>query len=78
LVLLSALATAAMFALLAVLIGRAAFFEYRFSETTPGLGIPRWWYTVWLPALSLWVAVRALLFALRGSHEEDHTKKGAL
>lgn len=56
---LTALATVLMFALLAVLMARSGWQEYLFEETTPGLGVPRWWYTAWLPVLALRVAVRA-------------------
>jgi len=69
----SALATAFIFGLLAVLIARAALAEYSFAETTPGLGVPRWWYTAWLPALALWVAIRALVGRRRSAGAADAT-----
>jgi TRAP-type transport system small permease protein len=56
---LSRLATAGIFFLLAVLAARACWSEFSFGETTAGLGLPRWWYTAWIPPLTLWVAVRA-------------------
>lgn len=34
--------------------------EYRFGETSPGLGYPTWIYTMWLPILSLGVILRIL------------------
>lgn len=69
LALLSALATALMFAMLAVLLARAAVFEYQFGETTTGLGVPRWWYTAWLPVLAAWIAIRAAGRGLQLRHE---------
>ena len=48
-----------MFALLAVFGARMAWDEYRFEVTSPGLGLPTWIYTVWLPILSLAICGRA-------------------
>lgn len=67
LILASAVATAVMFALLAVLITRSGLQEFEFGETTMGLGVPRWWYTIWLPALALLVAIRAIVAGCRRS-----------
>ena len=49
-----------MFALLAFYGGRMAWDEYRFEVTSPGLGLPTWYYTVWLPILSLAIGGRAM------------------
>ena len=39
----------------------------RFGETSPGIGVPQWWYTIWLPVMSVAIAGRALgLFIRRG------------
>jgi TRAP-type C4-dicarboxylate transport system permease small subunit len=51
---------AAFFAVLAVLTGRMAWDDFRYGETSMGLGIPRWLYTAWVPALSAVIAVRSL------------------
>lgn len=64
----SALAVAAMFALMVWLGGQLAWDEFRFEETSPGLGIPKWIYSIWLPILSLAVALRALGVAWRAGH----------
>ena len=57
----------ALFALIAVLSIRMVWDDIRFDETSPGIGVPRWWYTVWLPILSVAIALRALgLFIRRG------------
>ncbi|MEN6483316.1 MAG: TRAP transporter small permease, partial [Syntrophobacteraceae bacterium] len=46
------------FLILAVLGTLMAWDEYRYEVTSPGLGIPTWIYTVWLPILSLAIAGR--------------------
>ena len=53
------------FLVLALLGGQMAWDEYRYEVTSPGLGIPTWIYTVWLPVLSLAVAGRALGLCIR-------------
>ncbi|WP_120994699.1 TRAP transporter small permease [Stutzerimonas urumqiensis] len=32
--------------------------EYQWESESPGLGLPNWWYVVWLPLLSLAMLVR--------------------
>lgn len=51
---------AAFFAALAVLTGRMAWDDFRYGETSMGIGVPRWWYTAWVPALSALIALRSL------------------
>jgi TRAP-type C4-dicarboxylate transport system permease small subunit len=51
----------AMFGLLAVLGTKMAWDDYKFEVTTPSLGVPQWWYTVWLPAISALIVARLLL-----------------
>jgi TRAP-type C4-dicarboxylate transport system permease small subunit len=53
-----------MFALLAWFGARMAWDDYRFEVTSPSLGVPQWWYSVWLPVLSLLIVLR-LVGALR-------------
>jgi TRAP-type C4-dicarboxylate transport system permease small subunit len=56
-----------LFALIAVLSARVVWDDYRFGETSPGIGVPQWWYTIWLPVMSVAIAGRALgLFIRRG------------
>lgn len=56
-----------LFGLIAVLSMRTVYDDIRFGETSPGIGVPQWWYTIWLPLLSLAIAGRALgLFVRRG------------
>jgi TRAP-type C4-dicarboxylate transport system permease small subunit len=40
--------------------GRLAYDEYRFEVMSSGLGHPNWWYTGWLPVLSVVIVLRAL------------------
>jgi TRAP-type C4-dicarboxylate transport system permease small subunit len=54
-----------MFALLVRLGGRLAWDEYRFEETSPGLGIPSFLYTMWLPILSAAIVLRLVGRAIR-------------
>lgn len=65
LAILSALAVAVMFIALAVLGARITWDEYTFGETSPGIGVPSWWYSIWLPLLSAGIALRALGLAVR-------------
>lgn len=51
----------AMFGLLAVLGTKMAWDDFRFEVTSPSLGVPQWWYTAWLPAVSALIVVRLLL-----------------
>lgn len=58
---------ALLFALIGVLSIRLVWDDYRFDETSPGIGVPQWWYSIWLPILSLGIALRAVgLFIRRG------------
>lgn len=57
---LGAALTSVFFIVLAVLSGRMAWDDFRYEEVSMGLQIPRWYYTTWVPALSLVIAVRAL------------------
>ncbi|MDH1675963.1 TRAP transporter small permease [Comamonas aquatica] len=62
---LSMFCTLTVFLLLTVLMVRAGWQEFTFNETTTGLGVPRWWYTVWLPPLALFMVVRTWLAGIR-------------
>ena len=63
--LLALLATLAMFGLIAWYGGELAWDEYRFEETSAGLGYPSWIYTVWMPILAVVVMLRLLGRAAR-------------
>ena len=59
-----------LFSLMAVLSVRLVYDDIRFGETSPGIGVPQWWYTIWLPVMSVAIAGRALgLFIRRGRRE---------
>lgn len=60
-----------MFLLLAWYGGRMAWDEYRFEVTSPGLGVPTWYYTIWLPILALAIFGRALGLTIRKWREKD-------
>jgi TRAP-type C4-dicarboxylate transport system permease small subunit len=54
------------FIAMAVLSGRVVWDEFRFEETSPGIGVPKWWYTIWLPLLSVAIVLRGVgLFVRR-------------
>jgi TRAP-type transport system small permease protein len=59
----SAVMTAVFFCLLAFLFLLTLLDEIKYAETTMGLGIPRWWFTVWLPPLCMLITFRALQYA---------------
>ena len=60
---LETISMAATVAIFAVLVGYGALWvydDYRYETTSPGLGVPEWLYTVWLPVMSLLIAARAI------------------
>lgn len=62
-----AVLVALLFSLIGVLSLRLVWDDYRFGETSPGIGVPQWWYSIWLPILSIGIALRAVgLFMRRG------------
>lgn len=56
-----------LFGLIAGLSLRVVWDDYRFGETSPGIGVPQWWYSIWLPLVSLAIALRALGLLIRRS-----------
>ena len=65
------LANVALFGLLTVLGYRMAFDDFEFEVTSPGLGLPQWWYTLWLPLLSGLIVLRLLLLLFRRKGEKS-------
>lgn len=66
----AALASFAMFALIVWYGGLLTWDEFRFDETSPGLGYPNWIYTIWLPGLGVVILLRILgrgIARLRGA-----------
>ncbi len=60
LALLASLTAAIFFAVLGVLSAQMAWDEFRFNETSPAIGIPKWWYSVWLPVFCGILCARCL------------------
>lgn len=49
-----------MFTLLGCYGVRMAWDDFAFEVTSPSLGVPQWYYTIWLPLLSVLIVVRLL------------------
>ena len=64
-----ALMVAALFFLIAALSVRVVWDDYRYEETSPGIGVPQWWYSVWLPIVCFAIALRAVGLFIRRSRE---------
>ncbi len=47
-----------MFGSLTILSARLVWDDYRFEETSPAIGLPQWWYSVWLPVVSAIIFLR--------------------
>jgi TRAP-type transport system small permease protein len=67
--LVSAGVTALVFAVLTLLFLRMVADEMRWSETSMGLGLPRWWFTACVPLLTAALTVRALVLGWRAWHQ---------
>lgn len=62
-----ALMVALLFAVLTVTSVRMVWDDFRYGETSPGIGVPQWWYSIWLPVIAFGITLRALgLFVRRG------------
>ena len=57
-----------LFLVLAVLFARVVADEVRYGETSMGLGVPRWWFTVFSPLLCAAIALRSFGGAWRAAH----------
>ena len=62
-------ASALMFGLIVWYGGRMAWDDFRYNVTSPALGAPQWLYSVWLPALALYILLRLLRMLWRGLRE---------
>lgn len=58
LALISATVVLLFFILLAVLSARMAYDDYSYGDTSPAIGVPAWWYSVWMPILASAIALR--------------------
>jgi TRAP-type C4-dicarboxylate transport system permease small subunit len=54
-----------VFGAIAWLGARYTWDEYRFEVLSPGLGVPQWYYTVWMPVLAVVICLRLLGRAAR-------------
>lgn len=68
---LGAAVVALLFALIALLSVRVVWDDYRYGETSPGIGVPQWWYSIWLPVFSALIAARAVGLLRRRSRQPD-------
>ncbi|MDN3524053.1 TRAP transporter small permease [Halomonas sabkhae] len=53
---------------------RLAWQEYQWQTLSPGLGLPQWWYLVWLPLLAvmmLWRQCQQIRDRLRGGLDDE-------
>ena len=57
---------ALLFGLMAVLSARVLWDDVQYGETSPGIGVPQWWYSMWLPILSIAIMLRAIGLMRRG------------
>ncbi|MGB6103936.1 MAG: TRAP transporter small permease [Pusillimonas sp.] len=48
----------AFFVLLTILSARMAMDEYNWGDTSPAIGVPTWWYSIWMPVLSFAISLR--------------------
>ncbi|MCA1771222.1 MAG: TRAP transporter small permease [Halomonas sp.] len=54
--------------------GKLAWQEYQWASLSPGLGLPQWWYIVWLPVMSaamLWRLLQQTRDRLTGRFGDD-------
>jgi TRAP-type C4-dicarboxylate transport system permease small subunit len=62
---LGALLVALLFFLIAALSLRVVWDDWRFEETSPGIGLPQWWYSIWLPIVCTGIGLRAVGLFIR-------------
>lgn len=75
LALLGAAVVMLVFAAIALLSARVTWDDIRYGETSPGLGLPEWLYSMWLPVVSIVIVLRALGVILRSGRavtEDTH------
>lgn len=56
----SAWAGALLFFAIAILSSRLVWDQFRYEDISPGIGVPQWWYSIWLPVLSTLIGLRLL------------------
>ena len=68
---LGAALVAVLFGLMAVLSARVLWDDVQYGETSPGIGVPQWWYSMWLPILSVAIMLRAVGLMRRGGQPAE-------
>jgi TRAP-type C4-dicarboxylate transport system permease small subunit len=63
------------FLVLAALFTRVVADEIKYAETSMGLGVPRWWFTVFSPILCTAIALRCLGVAWRAARGADEAER---
>lgn len=58
-----------LFGMMTVLGSLMVWDEFEFGETSPGIGVPQWWYTIWLPVFSALITLRAMGLYIRQSRQ---------
>ena len=59
-----------LFAMLIWLGARLTWDDFSYHTTSPGMGLPQWIYTVWLPLLSIVIALRIVGHMIRVSRRK--------
>lgn len=62
---------------LALLFTRVVADEIQYAETSMGLGVPRWWFTVFSPFMCLGIALRSFGVAWSAAKANAHTNTSA-
>lgn len=55
---LATLCSVLFFIALTILSGRMVYDEYTWGDTSPAIGVPTWWYSIWVPILSAVITLR--------------------
>lgn len=48
------------FLALTILSARMVYDEYTWGDTSPAIGVPKWWYSIWVPILSTVITLRLM------------------
>jgi len=67
--LIATLCSVLFFVALTILSARMVYDEYSWGDTSPAIGIPTWWYSIWVPVLSGVITLRlaGMLHRLMGT-----------
>jgi TRAP-type C4-dicarboxylate transport system permease small subunit len=58
LALISTVVVLLFFILLVVLSARMAYDDIIYGDTSPAIGVPNWWYSIWMPILAIAISLR--------------------